>query len=350
MQQTTLRKIDRYDEGFFGAVEELYSALPESRRSIFNDPQFLRTCWRTFDPERSPFALTLSADGVLLGAAFFRHDEHKVAGRRRKMVVPLVFKCSDFTPVLVGPSHESLFWNSVIRQLVSENLPSFLPRLLPADAMHVLSSDRRVIDYGEVPNPICIDEDSAFDSITRKKSLRRRTNWFHRNGELVTEHLYDISGDLIVKLARLHIEKWSAEGIKSKFLDPTITRLYHGLAEAYSGRANGSNRMVLTDIRFDGESIAMHIGFTWGKTFLYQIPATNVKFTNRWPGEVLIKSLFELARDSHIEIFDLGFGDEWYKTRFSNRSCVYRNVLVEKSVTAAATVSAVRRLAKSLGT
>ena len=346
MSGVRLKTIDKLDTEVFGELDEIYRALPASRRSIFNDPDFLRTCWRAFERNRDPFALILEEGDQIIGGAFFRRDRLKLGGRNRKTIVPLVFRCSEFTPFIVVPGRERDFWRTVISRLLERRQPVFLPRLLSDDVDMLPFLDNRVVRYGEVANPVCLNEDSAFEENIKKKSLRRRTNWFVRNGELTIEHFDDVPAERIRKLAELHIERWAVDDIESKFTDPALISLYERLASTYSDRRNGQNKMVLTDIKFNGVSIAMHLGFVWQDTFLYQIPAVNVEYSDRWPGEVLMKALFEYARDKGYSVFDLGFGDEWYKSRYANASYTYHNVLLESSSAAATTLSAIRRIVK----
>ncbi len=323
-------RLDELDDDFLAEAHRLYAAMPADDRSVFNDPAFIRICWHSFE-RRAPFAYVFRDDpGRLVGAAFFRTDSVSLGGRNySNALVPLVFKCSDFTPFLVGPRERSAFLNAIARELHDTRRLAFLPRLRQVDFDEFPRSSSRTVFYGTVANPICVDEDGAFDSIIRKKSLRRRTNWFARNGKLETLHQSNhLDRERLDSLFSLHVERWAYQGIESKFSDPTIRQLYLDIALKYPETASPGNEVVLTDVTVDDESVAMHIGFVWNSRFLYQIPTVSLRYLERWPGEVLIRSLFEYAHERAFSCLDLGFGDEGYKQRFSNRQLEYSHLVI----------------------
>ncbi|MGH7775249.1 MAG: GNAT family N-acetyltransferase, partial [Candidatus Binatia bacterium] len=67
------------------------------------------------------------------------------------------------------------------------------------------------------------------------------------------------------------------------------------------------------------QPIAYHLGFELNGKFIFYKPTFDVNLWAEWPGEVLIRHLFDYAASRGIREFDFTAGDEAYKYRFANQ-------------------------------
>lgn len=308
----------------------IYSEMPEAERSVFNDPFFLLSCWRSRADGVDQFGLLGWEDSKLLGAAFFRYEFANLAGRKKRCIVPLGNGLSEFTPFLALPSAKRQLLQAMLRELSASAHSILLSNLREQDYGIVQWQDASApgakwVLYGETLNPVSLDEQLSFEKILSKKSLTAATKGISGSGNLeITHRTSNIPQATLTQLMELHAERWAFEGKKSKFEDSSVANLYRSVCREYPTKAAEGNFIVVSAASLDDEPIAMHLGFRWGDTFLYQVPVMNLAFMERSPGQLLLRALYEYACNEGLETFDLGRGDEPYKKRFASNVLHYR--------------------------
>lgn len=157
-------------------------------------------------------------------------------------------------------------------------------------------------------------EDEAL-KIFNKAGLRRRENYFHRNGHLTYKTLTGV--DVMPYLDRFfaqHVARWAGSGSPSLFLKERNRTFYREIAVAMAD----NRHLLLSIIEFDGEPLAMHYGFDYNGRVLWYKPSFDRAQAKHSPGLVLLRHLIGYALDHEREEFDFTIGDEPFKSRFSN--------------------------------
>lgn len=157
-------------------------------------------------------------------------------------------------------------------------------------------------------------EDEAL-KIFNKAGLRRRENYFQRNGQLTYKTLTGM--DVMPYLNRffdLHVARWAGSGSPSLFLKEVNRTFYRELAVAMAD----NRHLLLSIIEFDGQPLAMHFGFDCNGRMLWYKPSFDRAQAKHSPGLVLLRYLIGYAIDHKREEFDFTIGDEPFKSRFSN--------------------------------
>ena len=163
-----------------------------------------------------------------------------------------------------------------------------------------------------------------------KASLRRRYNYFRKNGELKFHHCHEEQEVLgwMDDFFRQHIERRALTHAASQFLDPRQQAFFRDLV----GRLMSSGWLRFDVLLFNGRPLAFHFGFEYRGRFIWYKPTFDVSFQDRSPGEVLIKFLLDDAIERQLEEFDFTVGSEPFKYRFANevryndRITVYRSL------------------------
>ncbi len=304
-------------------VELLYSLQPEYEKTPFNFPAWLRVCAEI----RGGSLFKVFEHEDLIGAFGLRPAKFRVGDRRFEGLVPLPFPCADFVCPIVKHEKRELFWDTLIEFLRSKM--SYAPVLFE----HVRGEDKQIISLlcgpavVVTPNPVREHKVLPFEDVLKKKSLRRHKNALLRAGTLSVSHEFAAKRDQLKVLATLHAERWSFEGQPSVLTDPETFLVYERMFADRNGNEY-SPSMILTTLKWNDEPIAMHLGYIWNNTFLYHLPAINIKYIDEWPGEVLMYELFCFALSRRVEVFDFGVGDESYKSRYASTVEEYNTFLL----------------------
>lgn len=148
-----------------------------------------------------------------------------------------------------------------------------------------------------------------------KYSLRRRQNYFQRQGRLTfkTVRGLEVMPYLDGFFAQ-HIARWANSGSPSLFLDEKNRLFYQELARALCG----TDWLVLSIVELDGRPLAMHVGFDYEGKLLWYKPSFDPAYAKHSPGLLLLRYLIAYAIERKHEEFDFSIGDEPFKQRFCN--------------------------------
>lgn len=153
-------------------------------------------------------------------------------------------------------------------------------------------------------------EETGYQPLLRKKSLKRHVNKCKRSFSYSCEHFTgeEIPLAEVEQMGALHIE----------------TRQFHNTPSAFTKSSTVDRYMshlgnrILTKISVDDEPLAYHYGIRFNDTMIWHTPVVNIKYYNYSPLEVLLFEMIAYCEKAEIPVIDLGIGDEVYKLRFSN--------------------------------
>jgi len=159
------------------------------------------------------------------------------------------------------------------------------------------------------------DQAHTQEVLSKKKVLGFR-RYFQTHGGYRVLHLHrsqDIAGYLEDFFAQ-HIKRWQGSLYPSLFLDEVNKEFYRCMVQ---GLPQGW--ITFTVIQFKDHILGYHLGFSYGKSFVWYKPTFNKVFGQHSPGQVLLQEVMEYANAQGFEEFDLGVGKDPYKHRFGNK-------------------------------
>ena len=206
----------------------------------------------------------------------------------------------------------------------SPNYRALLSRLEQTGARFLVE------DHQPAPCRKLYDE-PADRKAANKASLRRRYNYFRKNGELRFHRCHEQEEILgwMDEFFRQHVERRAMTHAPSQFLDPRQQAFFRD----FVGGMLAGGWLRFDVVLFNDRPLAFHLGFEYRGRFIWYKPTFDVSFRDRSPGEVLMKFLLEDAIERQLEEFDFTVGSEPFKYRFANevryndRITVYRSRL-----------------------
>ncbi len=323
----SFRLLPEYDEALAGALAAVYQQMPPHRQTFFNDPYYWLQC--RVSGRARPFTLAYYEGETLIGAAPFVSQPLKIGGVTARYLAPLGYGLSEFTAFIVHEPLRPRFWNDLVAELRRRGMNAVLPNVRPDDYRVLERHDGLLLPWGDTPNPVYRDPEGAYAGVLQKKKLKRDTDWAFKDARVTVHHFVgDIPEEAFDRLAAHHIERRAFENTPSIFSDPGKSALYRRVCLGFQPGALVRNAPVLTEIRLGSDVLATHLGFMWNRTFLTQIPVMNIACLDLSPGKVMTRALFEFARDRELTCFDFGYGEEPYKSRYTNQVDLYRTYVV----------------------
>jgi CelD/BcsL family acetyltransferase involved in cellulose biosynthesis len=150
-----------------------------------------------------------------------------------------------------------------------------------------------------------------------KKGLRRRYNYFQKNGLLQFKNIRDLSEarKYLPLFFEQHVRRWAHKKERSLFLNEKNRRFYSELMENILHRG----WLLFSVLEYDNRPIAVHYGFDYNSTVIWYKPSFDVSYYKRSPGNVLLKYLIEYSVKHDKTELDFTVGDEPFKSRFTNK-------------------------------
>ncbi len=287
---------------------------------VFTTFAWLRACWLARGGRQRLYAPVVSSGGEVVGILPL------VAEDRRLRFASAPF--ADYNDLICAPADAPAVAAAALsalerveaprRHCVFENLPEGSALLTGLDRLKPSMRSRARLLPGQSCPTLLLGErrEAILTEILSKKSLRRHENKLRRLGSLRFYHLED-RGEIRRHLPRFfdqHIHRRALAGGRSHFLDSESRLFYEHLIEALDPR----RELRFGVLGLDGRPLAYHLGFEVGGRFTWYKPTFDVDYWDLSPGEVLLKSLFEYARERPLDEFDFTRGDEAFKDRFSN--------------------------------
>jgi CelD/BcsL family acetyltransferase involved in cellulose biosynthesis len=209
------------------------------------------------------------------------------------------------------------------RQLELTRLPSHSRSVAALDQSHSL----HLTQTASVQAPQ-MSMDHVADRL-RKKSIVRHARKLAKLGELEckTTSEFDIANDAMESFFDLHVRRWQSTPTPSLFNQDSARAFYKAIARNLAD----IGCLRFSTVRLDGRLVAAHFGMMHEGVFTFYKPAFEIELAKLSPGEVMLKHLFEQARDECAQVFDFTIGDEPYKFRFATSSQEIIGIHVTKS-------------------
>jgi CelD/BcsL family acetyltransferase involved in cellulose biosynthesis len=154
--------------------------------------------------------------------------------------------------------------------------------------------------------------------IVNKPSLRRRENYFARDGSFAVRHLTR-GEDILPMLDRFftqHIDRWAGTSSPSLFNKAENRDFYRRLTQALAG----TSWLLFTSVERQGQPIALHYGFDYNGVITWYKPSFDPAVSAHSPGLAMLRQILDYAITLQRREVDFTWGDEPFKARFSNHS------------------------------
>lgn len=302
--------------------EKLFESLPTLRKSYFNHPYFLFECLHAFSETEPCFLFSVYEDDRLIGFDAFRKAKINLRKINIPCLVPAGFRIAEYNQPAVDSKYYSEFFQQL--SLATEKEALFYHNATGFFSEWFKKEVKDSFIYSISSNPILRNTDDGILQASLKKGIVRDYKSLQKKTKVEIHHLKDnISDRILNQFFDLHIRRWSSQGINSKFLQQGYRKIYYSLCNI---KIPEYGQVVLSYIKSDEEFLAMHIGFIINNSFLYQIPAFDIKEKSKSPGTVLLKAILDFIVNEGLDVFDMGYGIEEYKFRYMNDVVNYFSV------------------------
>ena len=309
--------------------------------SSISDTVFLSSAWlrawrETLGADARLVIPQIRKDGELIAAAAFQ--------QRDGVIEFAAAGPSDYADFVVSnhvdiATTRNLIWRLI--HLAVEQVPGFkyfrlFGIVTDVSATMAMLREREkgyfVIPIGQIMAPSM--EMTAVEKGLNKKSIKRHERALEKLGTLTSETFRHASEVLpqIDEFFDQHVRRWELKTPTSLFVEEANRAFYRRASE----HLDRSGALRYLTLRLDGRLIAAHFGFFYRGRYIWYKPSFELELAKSSPGEVLIKRLFEAARDEGADEFDFTIGDEAFKYRFATQARTVIELLITKSMTTAA--------------
>ena len=252
------------------------------------------------------FFLALTINKECIGGAIFSQKNRRIARVNYSCLFLYGYDFFDFNPLFIDEKH-------------AKNYISFLNEFAQSKGLNFITLEN-LYQNNRLKSAFVLEEeiallDSSMDSfsyIYSKKGVKRDRNTLIKKFKYQVKHYQgeEITDDLINELASLHKERWAFDNVKSSFFEKNRKTYYS---------TNKSNK-VLSVIYIDDDILAMHYGMIIDKKLIFHTPVVNIKYYPFSPMAMLLYESAIFCENIQLNEFNLGLGDESYKSRFTNSS------------------------------
>lgn len=307
-----------------GLDEKGWNALvaESPTNSIFQSYQWASSWEKIFKEQCEPWYITVEDQSNIVGVAPLMICSGSLNKRVVKFLGDGKADYCDF--LLAGARHETLkkMFDQVFSAqdrwdtIVLNSIPSESPTIAwIRDVCRKAGYCLLQRDLYQCPALLIKDHREEAARIFNKPGLRRRQNYFQRQGRLYYKTL--LHGDVLPYLDRFfdqHIVRWAGTATPSLFLDKRNQAFYRELAQAMCG----TGWLVLSVVELDNRPLAIHYGFDYNDRLLWYKPSFDRAYAKHSPGLVLLRYLIGNAIEQNRVEFDFTIGDEPFKARFAN--------------------------------
>lgn len=306
----------------------LYEEQDDAFKKYFNQIDYFKICADTFSKIEPVKVLKIYHHNEIVGLWMFRETSLNLRKIKSKFWVPVTFRIAEYNLPIIKKGQEVIFFAGLELALADHSI--FIHNLLPFHSLWFVDHVKGSFVYNSSYNPVLENnQSSAILEASQKKGLVRDYKALKKKYQTnIIHYIGDIKEEKINNFFALHIKRWKADGIKSKFTQPEFVELYLKLSNF---KVEGVGIPVLSEVIVDNQLMAMHFGFIIHDVFLYQIPAFDPEFKKLGPGTILLKALLDLCVERKVRSFDMGYGVEKYKFRYMNSMLVYESVLRHKN-------------------
>ena len=291
--------------------------------TIFQTYQWFHAWWKVFGGQHRLFFISLKDDEGIIGFAPLMITADNGSGRVVRFVGDDKADYLDFiitrrknevlrkileTVIMPGDKWDSILLNNIPE---GSSTAAAIRRISEAQKLRVLLDDRIICPALRIKG-----HEQAAARIANKVSLRRRSNYFHKNGRLRFFHVHSAqeAREYLPLFFEQHVERWSITESPSLFLKEKNRGFYEELFSSLIQQG----WLLFSVVEFDGRPIAFHFGFHYNGKLIWYKPSFDLAFAKRSPGKVLLHNLIKYSIVNEIGELDYTIGDEAFKDHFSN--------------------------------
>ncbi len=315
MRIDVIKNIDMVDASAWNAL-----AQANGTHTIYQTYEFNRIAEEVYGRKDESFILCVK-DNTGLVAVF---PLMLVTVKGKRVLQFMAGERSDYCDILCSSRQDEVFelvWEYIFSRhkewdfinLVNLPLESGLVRYIKENKDIKNLSHRSSQDEAEC---LSFTKDPAHtQEVLHKKKVLGLRHYFQSHGDYKVLHLHgrdQIEGHLEGFFAQ-HIERWKGSLSPSLFLNGQAKEFYRRMVQALP-----QEWITFTMLQWNGQVLGYHLGFSYGKRFIWYKPTFNVAFAAHSPGQVLLQEVMEHAYAQGFEEFDFGVGTEAYKNRFGN--------------------------------
>jgi CelD/BcsL family acetyltransferase involved in cellulose biosynthesis/predicted ATP-grasp superfamily ATP-dependent carboligase len=299
-------------------------AMKSDTRSVFQTYQWARSWLTTYGDRVRPLFVTVFNRAGISAVAPFVVEERS---SRERVVRFLGDGRADYCDILTSDAKPNAI-QAIVDALRAQdewdvlelnNIPAHsrtleLLRSVCSRAGYLLLASEQFA----CPTLLIHGHEASAREIYNKQSLRRRQNYFERQGRLMfrdLSHARDIEPYLDAFFAQ-HIARWRSSGTPSLFTSARNQVFYRNLTAAL----DGTGRLLFSVVEFNDRPIAFHYGFDYTGTVTWYKPSFDVEHAAHSPGMVMVRHLIGYALERKRRELDFTVGDETFKRRFTNSS------------------------------
>jgi CelD/BcsL family acetyltransferase involved in cellulose biosynthesis len=262
----------------------------------------------------------MTSDGVLVGIVPLAVE--RATGR-------LTFatdNMADYCDVVTRPAYREAVVAEMLRVYKSGSFPNTFrlgptqPESKTVDIVSELTAPvlkLRTITRGHACWRFWFNEPAAAMKIAAKESVRRRLNYYKRQGPVLLQRITDADTWNSIKdeFFDQHSLRQLAVGRPISFNEQRKREFYGALIEQHPEMVH------VTVLRAAGKFIAGHFGYLWRDVLYWGASSFDVREEKHSPGQVLIALLLQKASMDGLSGVDFTLGTEDFKARFGN-NCV----------------------------
>ena len=304
-----------------------WQALVErnATHTVFQTLEWHCSWWRAFGEAARSLLLVAEAGGRLVGIAPLMVSQHRLLGRKLRVVEFIGTHAADYCDFIVDPdwpeampllvdalcprAHE---WDMI--ELINLAETSTLPAHLPG-ALRRRGYAAEAARLYECPTRVFRDR-AQDEQLLRKRYLRGRHARLQREGRVRFE-VYTQAAEIEARLDAFfaqHIARWAGTPTPSFFHDARQREFYRQKARLLGPKGWA----MLSVLSLDDAPIAFHFGFEYGGRVYVIKPTFDPAHRERAPGMVQIKHLLEYAMARNAAELDFTVGEERFKYHFAN--------------------------------
>jgi CelD/BcsL family acetyltransferase involved in cellulose biosynthesis len=292
--------------------------------TIYQTHQWFKSWWKVFEDEHELFFIYVMQENDLVGIAPMMISTDPKNKRILTFVGENNADYSDFVTngskeIILRKIFEKIFsskdqWDSILLN----NLPEYsstpeITRKICTSYRYKMRSDADT----RCPTLLITGHETNAQKVANKKGLRRRHNYFRRNGALSFRNVRDIgeAKNYLSAFFDQHVKRWALKNESSLFLNDKYKRFYTELLE----NTLHTGWLLFSVLEYNRHPIAFHYGFDYNSTVIWYKPSFDVSYYRRSPGTVLLKYLIEYSLEHEKNELDFTVGDEPFKNRFANK-------------------------------
>ncbi|MCB1825693.1 MAG: GNAT family N-acetyltransferase, partial [Candidatus Competibacteraceae bacterium] len=178
------------------------------------------------------------------------------------------------------------------------------------------------------PTLIIQDNQEAIIKLLNKTILKRRFNFFSKNGDLKFVNITDqeLAQQYLEVFYKQHIKRWGFQNKTSLFLDSNNRKFYQELTQSLLEK----QWLIFSMLEYNGKPIAFHFGFDYNSKIIWYKPSFDTDYFKHSPGKVLLRFLIHHTLINNKSEFDFSIGDEPFKNEFTNKKRMNLQVKIHK--------------------